>query len=60
MLWVDLVAVIPWDEVVMVGLGITDQATGSPEGSSMLPSYLAVLKWLTLLRMYRVVALFST
>ena len=58
MLWVDLVALLPWDVIIMAGLGINDEGDIGPPGTSLLPTYLAVLKWIALLRMYRAVELF--
>ena len=58
MFWVDLFALLPWDMIVMAGLHINAEDDAGPPGTSLLPSYVAILKWLTLLRMYRIVELF--
>ena len=58
MFWVDITALLPWDIIVMAILGVNADTDGQP-GSSVLPSYIAVLKWLTLLRFYRVVEVFT-
>ena len=58
MFWVDLLAALPWDIIVMAGLGINAEDDVGTPGTPMLPSYIAILKWLTLLRMYRAVELF--
>ena len=59
MFWVDVIAVLPWDLIVMAGLGITAVDDLGPPGTSLTPSYIAVLKWVALLRMYRLVELFT-
>ena len=58
MFWVDLIALLPWDLIVMAGMGINTENDLGPPGTSLLPSYIAVLKWITLLRMYRAVEVF--
>ncbi|GAX77319.1 hypothetical protein CEUSTIGMA_g4765.t1 [Chlamydomonas eustigma] len=62
MFWVDFIACFPWDLVVMAGLGINaDPVLTGEHGDrpSVLPLYVGILKWLTLLRLYRVVQLFA-
>ncbi len=69
MFWVDLVSVFPWDAIVLAAMGMqgayvptrpSGGDTGMPQDPTMtlVPLYVAALKWLTLLRMYRVVELF--
>lgn len=56
--WVDITALLPWDLLVVSRMGLIGATTGDV-GSSMLPSHLAILKWLTLLRLYRVYRAFT-
>jgi hypothetical protein len=56
--WIDLIALLPWDLIIMSGLGLIGITTGQHPGT-MLPSYLAILKWLSLLRLYRVYRAFT-
>ncbi len=67
MFWIDLISLFPWDVIVLACMGMdgayipTQPAYGGAEVShvSLIPLYVSVLKWLTLLRMYRVVELFE-